>query len=142
MLVSWRRHQSIPIETVLDELGTGWRERFDADQPLHPGEVAAFARSVGLTAEAPQSFTPAGIAGLLGRHGPLWVIGDDAVEGNHLTHVRVVTGIHDDTTSPDATSVTLVDPAESAPRTETFGEFRRRLEAGDVVEVGLGIMHF
>lgn len=141
MLWGWKQRQSMTIPTALDQIGSGWREKFDANTPLTPGEVISFTKAIGLVAEGPASYTAAGIAGLLNRHGPLWVIGDDAIENNHLTHVRIVTGIHGDD-APEGTKVTVIDPADGAPAPEGFTDFQHRLEAGDVVEFGLGIMHF
>ncbi len=46
-----KQRQSMTIETALDEIGSGWREKFTANQTLTPGEVVAFARAIGLTAE-------------------------------------------------------------------------------------------
>ena len=96
MLHGWKQRQSMTIETALDEIGSGWREKFTANQTLTPGEVVAFARAIGLTAEGRANYTPAGIGALLSRHGPLWVIGDDTIADNHMNYVRIVTGIHGD----------------------------------------------
>lgn len=141
MMIGWQRRQSLTVETALDDLGGVWRARFDANQALSVAEVVGFTQALGLVAEGPASYLPVGIARLLQTYGPLWVISDDTIENNQLAHVRIVTGISGDG-SAEGTNVFLVDPAEAQPVTETFAEFARRLEATDVVRVGLGIMHF
>ena len=86
--------------------------------------------------------TPQAMARLLERHGPLWVVGDDAIAGNRLVHAVIVTGMSGDGT-PQGTTVAFVDPSPAASGTpETFAEFARRLDATDVVSLGLGLMHF
>ena len=37
MLHGWKQRQTMTIETALDQIGSGWRERFDAHRPLTPG---------------------------------------------------------------------------------------------------------
>ena len=45
--------------------------------------------------------------------------------------------------TPQGTTVAFVDPSPAASGTpETFAEFARRLDATDVVSLGLGLMHF
>ena len=141
MMANWRDRGSATIETVLDDLGGTWRAKFDANQALSVAETVGFTKVLGLVAEGPASYLPIGIARLVQTYGPLWVISDDTVENNQLVHVRIVTGITGDGTA-ETTMVDIVDPDLDQPTTETFAEFARRLEANDVVDVGLGIMHF
>jgi len=61
------------------------------------------------------------------------VVSDDGVEGNQISHIRIVTAVKGDGTA-SGTTVTLV--------TEPFTEFDRRLAATDPVTPGAGISHF
>ena len=68
------------------------------------------------------------------------MIGDDAVPGNHLAHVRIVTGIQGDG-SIKGTKVIEIDPA-SGEIEEPFEAFLDSLVAKDAVELGFGIFYF
>ena len=141
MMLSWRERASLSIEAALDSLGGDWRAKFDANAGLTPGEVTGFMTGLGLTVEPPISYLPAGIAGLLARFGPLWVVNDNDVVGDRITHARIVTGIHGDG-SPDGTLVTIADPATGTSGTETFARFSDLLDASDTVDFATGIAHF
>lgn len=141
MLYSWRRRQSFTMETAADALGGDWRVRLDAGQALTVNELEAYAAALGLAQEGPASYLPKGFARLMRLHGPLWVIGDDAIENNEMSHVRLAVAMKGDGT-PDGTIVTFVDPLGGIRDTEKWAEFTRRMEATDPVAVGLGVYHF
>lgn len=141
MLLSWRNRQSMTVESSMDSLGGDWRAKYDANQSLSSAEFRGFVSAVGLSEEGPASYIPDGIARLLENHGPLFVVSDDMVENNALTHARIVTAIRGDGTA-DGTDVTLADSATGTLVTEKFTEFARRLEASDTVNFGAGIYHF
>jgi hypothetical protein len=104
-------------------------------------EVVAFTGALGLVAEAPLCYTARGLLTLLRAHGPLWIVGDDAIAGNNLAHVRIVTGIVnalDDTTA----RVRFVDPGDGAAHEVSYMEFAGSMEASDPVSTGLGVWHW
>ncbi|MQA95349.1 MAG: hypothetical protein GEV11_12125 [Streptosporangiales bacterium] len=141
MLLAWRDGRSYTSQQAAQAAGDEWLERFQAGRALDVAEVRSLAEVLGLKAEGPQSFMPRGILRLLQAHGPLWVLGDDAYVGNRLTHVRIATGIHGDG-SPDGTLVGVADPDGGLVREETFAVFEAHIEASDVVNTGLGILHW
>jgi hypothetical protein len=142
MMASWREGASLSLEAVADRAGAEWRQRLDAHQGIRAAEMPELARALGMRAESPQSYLPRGVLRLLRAHGPLWAVGDDAVAGNHLTHVRIVTGIHGDG-SADGTQVSLIDPDPAIGATTVpFAGFAANLEASDVVRAGQGFYHW
>ncbi|GAA1197104.1 hypothetical protein GCM10009664_72050 [Kitasatospora gansuensis] len=141
MLLGWWRRQSLSAESAADELGAGWRAKLDGDQALTASEMTGYAAALGLAAESPMCYLPRGLLRLLEAHGPLWVIGDDAIDGDALVHVRIVTGIHGDG-SPDGTRVSYLDPADGQAHEEPFAVFAQHLEAGDAAALNLGIHHY
>ena len=68
-------------------------------------------------------------------------IGDNAIDGDHLIHARIVTGLQGDGTV-EGTTVRFIDPAGGASDTEPFTTFTNQIDATDVVSSGLGILHF
>jgi hypothetical protein len=99
-----------------------------------------FLKRLGLTAEAPQTFTSRGLRELLQEHGPLWVTvnqGDSNDPYFILPHARVIVAIDGDGTPKD-TFITYLDPAGFAERprislqefTETFETVAR----GDLIK--------
>ncbi len=104
-------------------------------------EIKAYVKAIGMSGESSMCYLPRGLLRLLADHGPLWVIGDDAVANNQMAHVRVVTGMHGDGT-PDGTEVYFVDPADGAADHESFTAFSAHLEAADPASLNLGIYHF
>jgi hypothetical protein len=101
MLVSWRDKVSVDPSEIAR--ANGYWAQYAAG--LHPEDVGMF-RTWRLTPEPAQSYTVAGFADLLRKHGPLWVA--SAEPG---PHIRVVTGIVGDG-SPGGTLVYISDPWE------------------------------
>jgi hypothetical protein len=142
MLISWRDRESMTIETALGRLGTPvWLQRFRNGEGLNLAQVSAFTRALGLRQERPASHLPRGILNLLRSHGPLWVIGDDAIADNRISHVVIVTGIRD-ADSPDIARVFLADPDGGRQRELSYADFASSMEALDPVALGFGIFHF
>jgi hypothetical protein len=141
MLMSWKQAVSLTIEAAADAAGSGWRGKLDADHALTLAEIKAYVKAIGMSGESSMCYLPRGLLRLLADHGPLWVIGDDAVANNQMAHVRVVTGMHGDGT-PDGTEVYFVDPADGAADHESFTAFSAHLEAADPASLNLGIYHF
>ena len=140
MLLSWKRGTPFTNETAADALGADWRKRLDDNLPLARNELRLYLDALGLQGEGGLSYLPRGILRLLRIHGPLWVIGDDAVPGNQLSHVRIVTGIVGDG-AVKGTRVIELDPAAGEIR-EPFEEFIRNQVSKDAVGTGFGIFYF
>ncbi|GAA0528091.1 hypothetical protein FHS83_002264 [Rhizomicrobium palustre] len=141
MLMAWKKGAALTVETAMDAAGGSWRSNLDADHALTVNEVKSFAKAIDMSGESPMCYLPSGLLRLLKAHGPLWVIGDDAVENNKMAHVRVVVGMHGDGTS-DGTQVKYVDPADGLIHNESYSEFAKHLEASDASSLNLGIYHY
>lgn len=102
MLAGWRDRMSIDPSQIAS--ATGYWAQYAAG--LHPEDTTMF-RAWRLTPEPSTSYTVAGFAALLRRHGPLWVA--SAEPG---PHIRVVTGMVGDGT-PNGTLVYINDPWET-----------------------------
>jgi hypothetical protein len=140
MMNNWRTGQSADITAVLDGLGGDWRAKFDRNEALSPVTLRAFLAALGLVEEGAVSYTPSGLARLVEQVGPLFEVGDDSVENNQVSHVRIITGVQGDGT-PDGTTVTLVDSSGGTVTVETFSRFDARHGAVDPVATGLGVFH-
>lgn len=141
MMRSWQMRASQTVETVLEALGGDWLARYKRGEGLRPVDFRAFMAALDLVEEAPQSYTPQGLARLLEASGPLLTIGDDGVAGNQVVHVRIVTRITGDGT-PNGTRVMAADSAVGAEVPADFTVFARNLEASEPVATGLGVFHF
>ena len=90
---------------------------------------------------APGALVHANLSGAACAGDWLWVVGDDAIDQNQMSHVRIVTGITGDG-SHDGTRIQFIDPATGSNSEESYVDFTRRMEAADPVAAGLGIYHF
>jgi len=140
MMRGWQVRQSQTVEDFLDGLGGDWRARYDRNEGLSAADFRVFMAAVGLTERPPQSFTPQGLARLVGA-GPVLTIGDDGVRNNRVVHVRIVTQMKGDGT-PAGTRVIAADSAAGAEVPFDFVTFARNLEAPEPVETGLGVFQF
>lgn len=91
-----------------------------------------FLTKLGLSAEAPQTFTAQGLRELLLEHGPLWVTvteGDSNDPDFVFPHARVIVAIDGDGT-PNGTFLTYLDPNGFADRQRVnLQEFTNSFEA-------------
>lgn len=140
MMYAWRHGEMASIEEILERLSVRWSEMFKGKQPIPNSQLPDLMQDLGLVAEGPATYLPRGIERLL-RTGPLWVVTDEDMTTNGMTHAQIVTGIAGDGT-PENTRVLSNDPSHERPREEAFREFQARLEATDVVNTGFGIYHF
>lgn len=140
MLLSWR-DRPMTIEEAMRQVGAVWLERFGNNEGLRLDQVSAFTRALGLVQEGPASYLPRGVLNLLRSHGPLWVIGDDAVADDRLSHVVLVTGIRD-ADNADIARIILADPDGGRRREISYADFAASMEASDPVALGFGIFHF
>lgn len=141
MMLSWRAQVSMTIQAAMESLGGGWRA-FDAGKGLTLGELQAgsLQRSGSRRRRRPAIQRRVSL-GCSTRHGPLWIVTDDAVEGNLVVHAQIVTAVRGDGTAAN-TTITLADSASGTLVTESFEDVARGLEAGDPVSFGAGIYHF
>jgi len=102
MVVGWRDHISVDPSEIAR--ATGYWAQYASGLDAEDTNMFSVWR---LKAEAAQTYTVAGFADLLKRHGPLWVA--SAEPG---PHIRVVTGMVGDGT-PTGTLVHVNDPWES-----------------------------
>jgi hypothetical protein len=140
MMYAWRHGEMASIEEILERLSVRWSEMFKGKQPIPNSQLPDLMQDLGLVAEGPASYLPRGIERLL-KTGPLWVVTDEDMTTNGMTHAQIVTGISGDGT-PENTRVLSNDPSHDKPREEVFREFQARLEATDVLNTGFGIYHF
>lgn len=85
LVVGWGRQQSVTPDSIAELAGSS------VNMGLNPADVGMFKDAIGLTAEAPQSYTQEGFRNLVETKGPLWVAAD--VPG---LHAIVVTGLYND----------------------------------------------
>ncbi len=141
MMQNWSLGRTDTVEQALDALGGSWRVTHDLNQPLSVGELRAFLTAVGLTEDSPVSYSPEGLARLVEAVGPLLEIGDDGIENNQVSHVRIIVGVHGDGT-PEGTTVTVVDPASGTTVPLTFSVFDQLHGGADPVGLAIGVFHF
>lgn len=128
ILTSWKRNQSLPMETVIGEIGRQYLEKIPprGDRGLLSAEKGPFLAAAGLTAQAPQNLTIEGWERLLRAYGPIWVTTQEGT-GPFSIHARVVVGIHGDGT-PEGTRFDVVDPGGGREYGEGFTDFVRKYE--------------
>ncbi|KUH93943.1 papain-like cysteine protease family protein [Mycobacterium sp. IS-3022] len=140
MMYAWRHGEMASIEEILERLSARWSQMFAAKEPIPNSALPDLMADLGLVSEPPANYFPRGIERLL-RTGPLWVVTDEDMTTNGMTHAEIITGIVGDGT-PDRTRVLSNDPSEDKPRERLFSELQARLQAADVVTTGFGIYHF
>jgi hypothetical protein len=134
MLVSWRRQQSLSIETALGTVGQRWVDLFKADTGLMGPDKPTFLSAAGLIAEPPQNFSIEGWEQLLRKYGPVWVTTDEAPGLPWAIHARVITAIRGDG-SAENTFFTIVDPAGGRQYQESIATFIPKYEE-EVIRTG------
>jgi Papain-like cysteine protease AvrRpt2 len=142
MMLSWRDQVDYTEAEAARLAGSDFVRLLEAKgHGIEASAKGEFLKRVGLTAEAPKTFTARGLRELLQEHGPLWVTvnqGDDNDPYFVLPHARVIVAIDGDGT-PEGTFVTYLDPAGFAENlrvslqqfTETFETIAR----GDLIKV-------
>ncbi|KUI41651.1 hypothetical protein AU197_25770 [Mycobacterium sp. IS-1590] len=140
MMYAWRHGEIASIDEILGRLNVRWSEMFKDKQAIPNSQLPDLMQDLGLVADGPAKYVPRGIERLL-KTGPLWVVADEDMTTNGMTHAQVVTGIVGDGT-PEKTMVLANDPSLEKPREVVFSEFRSRIEASDVAATGFGIYHF
>lgn len=147
MLLTWKKGVAYTESSAAQAAGDYYVNAFNSNAGLLGLEVANFAQSLSLKAEAPQNFTPDGYNQLLTARGPLWV--GTAIFGSNAVyrHVRILRGLIGDG-SLDGTTALVVDPDGGRDYTETLTEFAKELEEIAKLDLGPGgdlnpqIIHF
>jgi hypothetical protein len=120
MMLSWRDQVRYTKVDMARMAGPDFVRLLEAKGQggIEANAKSEFLKRLGLSAEAPQTFTARGLRDLLQEHGPLWVTVNHG-DGNDpyfvLPHARVIVAIDGDET-PEATFVTYLDPAGFADR--------------------------
>jgi len=127
MLESWKRKQSIRIETALEDLGAKWLDLFKKNKGLTSTDKVDFIRAAGLKDYAPFNPSIEGWHGMLKDHGPIWVTTNERPGGNWAIHARIIIGIDGDG-SPGGTFFTIVDPAGGRKYKESISVFWPKFE--------------
>lgn len=137
IMYSWKNKISVDIPVVMKVSGKKYEDIFANNSGLSAADKAAFLKSLGLKAEAPQNFTIEGWEKLLRQVGPIWVTTDEAPAGQFAIHARVLTGIKGDGTA-SGTVFSIVDPATGLAGTETIAVFSSKFEQMARDDLGAG----
>jgi len=142
MMLSWRDQVEYTKAEVARLAGPEFVRLLEAKGQggIEASAKGEFLKRLGLTAEAPQTFTARGLRELLQEHGPLWVTVNQG-DGNDpyfvLPHARVIVAIDGDGT-PEGTFVTYLDPAGFAERPrvslQEFTETFETVAKGDLIK--------
>jgi GH24 family phage-related lysozyme (muramidase) len=127
MMISWKKDQSVTIESALSSIGNNYREKFLRNEGLSSAEKATFLKDAGFTFEYPQSLTIEGWERLLRDYGPIWVTTDEDPSIQFAIHARIISAIKGDGTS-QGTLMTITDPAYGSQYSEKFGDFLTKYE--------------
>jgi Papain-like cysteine protease AvrRpt2 len=137
MLVSWKFKESYTIESVMDWLGSDFRQIYENNTGLVGQKNAEWASVNGMKVEYAQCEMPERILDLLMKHGPLIIDGDmnqgqiDTF-GNRLwcVHARIIIGIIGGELEGDEPYLEIIDPANGGRQyQESFSEFTAKHEA-------------
>lgn len=87
MLIAWRqrRTQQCEMDHPDPSLVQKWSKLYDDNPGISNGQIADFARDLGLTMLPPVTPSPAYMRDLLMKYGPLWI--------NGKSHITVIAGI-------------------------------------------------
>lgn len=141
MLISWRDRVSYTLAAAIQQVGNEWVQRLNNNEGLTLDQMAGFNRAVGLRGEPAMCYEARALLRMLQEHGPLLVIGDDAVANNQISHALILTGIRDANDS-GVTTVTVADPNGGTLREMSYIAFAQSMEAQDPAQLGLGVFHF
>lgn len=148
MMVSWRDQASYSIETVMDDIGSNYRQKFDNNEGLFPDEEEAFFAALGMRTEPPQSYALEGILSLLQNFGPIFTIGNEGSTNSPMVHARIISGIFDTDGTLDGIQVQVNDPNGGRQYRESLRSFSEKYEDVAIVdmnggfELRLQIAHF
>lgn len=138
MMESWRRQQSLAVQTALERAGHEWVERYNRGDGLDVNLAKSLYDALGLVSLISQNPTIDYWEQLLRTYGPLYV---DVGAGTTTTHALIVTGIRGDGT-PTGTTMTFVDPGIGQVVNQRFDAFLQRYEAPSAVSWPYVITHW
>ena len=138
MMESWRRQQSIPVQTVLERAGQEWVDRYNRGESLNVNLAKSLYDALGLVSLISQNPMIEYWERLLRTYGPLYV---DVGAGPTSTHALIVTAIRGDGTAT-GTTITFVDPGSGQVVNQRFDAFLQRYEAPSAVEWPYVITHW
>ena len=143
ILTSWRNATTLGRPDVMQQADTNSGGAFDfaglfsRDQGLPAQVKPGFLNALGMQSEPPSDPTVNGLAGLLEASGPLWVTTNEGTTQQFSIHARVLTAIAGDG-SPDATFLTLIDPADGGVQSESVTDFVTKLDQVAICDLGAG----
>jgi hypothetical protein len=141
MLLSWRDGVSYSIDSVLDMLGSDFRQIYESDEGLGGERMQDLTNAAGLTYESQRCETPQSINDLLQTYGPLIIIADEDPTIRFCVHARIIKGIDGDG-EPDGTDLTILDPGPGSSYQELFSEFAAKYEEmAGLEEYTIQMMH-
>ncbi|HLO60189.1 MAG TPA: papain-like cysteine protease family protein [Bacteroidales bacterium] len=127
MMISWKRQQSLSIETAVGGIGAYYLSKYKNNQGLTSEEKIPFLNAAGFLFEYPQSLSIGGWERLLKNNGPIWITTAEGSDANFGIHARILTAINGDGTA-DGTTITVVDPASGTAYNEKFSDFLVKFE--------------
>lgn len=127
MMISWKRQQSLSIETAIGSIGQNWLQKFRNNQGLAADEKVPFLNAAGFQFEYPQSLSIVGWEQLLRTYGPVWVTTDEDPSVNFAIHARIISAIRGDGTA-DNTFLQITDPGRGNQYEEKFADFLSKYE--------------
>lgn len=127
MLESWKRQQSITIQTATGDLGANWLAKFNNNQGLGSSEKVTFVRQADLVSYEPMSLSIDGWLDILKNNGPIWVTTNENPGGSWAIHARIIHGMKGDGT-PGGTKLMIIDPAGGRQYEENFNTFWPKFE--------------
>ncbi|MGL4598836.1 MAG: N-acetylmuramoyl-L-alanine amidase, partial [Bacteroidia bacterium] len=130
IMVSWKRNASMKVETVLEEAGDYYLEKYQNGEGLRSSEKDGFIGSLGMIGEAPASYPMQQYIDWLTTYGPIWVTTDSAAEeGEFSPHARILfkitgTALADEKT----TQFVFINPTTGNEESESFETFLSKFE--------------
>ncbi|MDX2043797.1 MAG: papain-like cysteine protease family protein [Acidobacteriota bacterium] len=147
IMFSWKDKKNYAIQDVTDKAGAAYTIKFKNNSGLGGVEKPDFLKSLKLRTEAPQNYTVNGWLSLLKTHGVLWVTTNEGSSQNFSIHARIIKGISGDG-SPDATFLSIIDPAGGNEYSESLTAFIKKFEEVAQIDLGTGadlrpqVVHF
>lgn len=145
MLVSWKDQKQYSVEDVLRKAGKDYSDLFDREKGLSAcgkkdcpsPSVEDLLKNLGLTAEAPQSFTEEGWLELLKNYGPLWITSQVEIKKEDkvvlASHARILFGMRKD--EKKNVFMKVIDPLNGTSGEVKFEDFVREYESSAFGEV-------
>ena len=142
IVYNWKHQASHDIAHVAAAAGEPFKMMHAQNKPLPDGDVAAFAKALGMKTEPLVCYGVAGFADLLKANGPLWVWYKPKPGATSLLrHIVVAYAVVGDGTVT-GTKVTYADPADGQEHTDTYKAFMERYESAAWETTVVQIAHY